>query len=347
MAIVVLATPSPAAAHSTAGVSASNYTARVEAVDPPVAGIDVRIIDVGTRIELRNRSGRTVTVLGYEGEPYLRVAPDGVYQNVRSPAVYLNRKLLPTVEQSPPPPSADPTAPPRWERVSGGSTARWHDHRAHWMGSEDPPAVRRAPGREHVVINGWQVPMRLDDRRLTVSGDVVWVPGPSPWPWVALALGLAVLVLLGSRLRWWPTLMLAAVVMLMVATGVHIGGQWDATSSGLATRLGAAVYPALAGTAAAGAAWQLARRGDPNRAIPMVLLGGLASAIVVGLGDITALTRSQLVFAGPPSLARVAVVVGLGAGAGLTAAAALRLKQPDPARKRRDVASSAAVLPTS
>ena len=40
--------------------------------------------------------------------------------------------------------SADPKAAPLWREVSSGTTAIWHDHRAHFMGNEDPPEVRLA-----------------------------------------------------------------------------------------------------------------------------------------------------------------------------------------------------------
>ena len=83
-----------------------------------------------------------MVVLGYDGEPYLRVGPRGVFENRRSPATYLNRSRIPTTK---PPKSADSSAAPVWHRVSSGTTATWHDHRAHYMGTSEPPAVQRDP----------------------------------------------------------------------------------------------------------------------------------------------------------------------------------------------------------
>src|SRR5687768_6954580 len=58
------------------------------AVDVPDVSWTVRALD--SYLEVTNRSGGALTVLGYEGEPYLVIGPDGVLENRNSPAVYLN-----------------------------------------------------------------------------------------------------------------------------------------------------------------------------------------------------------------------------------------------------------------
>ena len=45
----------------------------------------------GGQLELTNRSGQEVLVRGYRLEPYLRVGPDGVFENQRAPSAYTNR----------------------------------------------------------------------------------------------------------------------------------------------------------------------------------------------------------------------------------------------------------------
>ena len=117
-------------------------------------------------------------MLGYDHEPYLRVGRRGVFENTRSPATYLNRS---TTISGRPPASADASAAPVWRRISSGTTARWHDHRAHFMGSDDPPAVARNPDTRRVVDN-FEIPMRV--RRVILGrrhGQIVYVPPPSPW----------------------------------------------------------------------------------------------------------------------------------------------------------------------
>src|SRR5215211_273095 len=88
---VLVASAPPAAAHGVGGIQPSNYETRVLGISPPVVGVTIRAVDLGNRLELRNMSQHDVTVLGYESEPYLRVGPRGVFENQRSPAVYLNR----------------------------------------------------------------------------------------------------------------------------------------------------------------------------------------------------------------------------------------------------------------
>ena len=84
---------SPAAAHGVGGREPTNVRSRILSVSPQLPGLDVELIEDGARVELTNTGPTEVTVLGYEDEPYLRVGPEGVFENTRSPAVYQNRSL--------------------------------------------------------------------------------------------------------------------------------------------------------------------------------------------------------------------------------------------------------------
>lgn len=322
---IVVVTAQPAAAHGVGGIQPSNFRTVVDGTTPHVRGLSVQSIDLGNQIELRNDSGVEVVVLGYQGEPYLRVGPRGVFQNLRSPATYLNRTRN---GQTQVPASADPAAVPEWTRVGSGTVARWHDHRVHWMGTQDPPEVARAPHQRH-VIDHWSFQLRRGSQDINVTGDLVWVPGPSPWGWVLGAGAVAVLVVALSRTRAWRWVLVATLGVLVVSETAHVVGTWTATSASFASKLGASVY-SLGGIALAAVAlvWLIVR--PPSNAIPAVLFAGLIVAVAGGLADLTTLTRSQLPTDAPAPIARIEIMLALGLGAGLAAAAALRLRPPAP-----------------
>ena len=74
LAAVVVVAP-PAGADSLTGAEPSNYQTRVLGVRPALEGVSVEVADAGARLRLHNRSDREVVVLGYAGEPWLRVQP--------------------------------------------------------------------------------------------------------------------------------------------------------------------------------------------------------------------------------------------------------------------------------
>jgi hypothetical protein len=321
-AVLLVASAGPASAHGVGGLQPTNYETVVRGVRPPAAGLVAASADLGGKIELRNDSATPVIVIGYEKEPYLRVGRAGVWENRRSPAVYLNRSVRPSGAA---PGRYDARARPEWHRVADGPVARWHDHRAHWMDTRDAPAVRRDPGARHVVIADWRIPLRQDGHRLAIEGDVVWVPGPSPWPWVLGAIGLAALVVAVSRTRRWVGAISAALGIAIVSETVHVIGAWQASTASVASRLGASVY-SIGGIGIAVLALVWLRRRDPWAAMPAVLIAGLFLLVAGGLADLTTLTRSQVPSTLGPGAARLTVTIALGIGTGLVIAAAWRLR---------------------
>jgi hypothetical protein len=322
IAVVVVAAQ-PAAAHDVPGIKPSNFETTVRGTTPRVAGLIVRPIDLGNELELRNDTGADVVVLGYQGEPYLRVGPRGVFENRRSPATYLNRTRDGKTRV---PGDADPAAAPEWNRLASGTVARWHDHRAHWMGTDDPPEVARAPDQRHVVDH-WSLQLRRGTQDVTVAGDLLWLPGPSPWGWVLGALAITLALVALSRTPVWRWVLAGALGIVVVSETAHVVGTWNATSAAFATKIGASVY-SIGGIALAVVAlvWLVVR--PPYNAIPAVLFAGLIVAFAGGLADLTTLTHSQLPTDVPADVARLEVALALGLGAGLAASAALRLRPP-------------------
>jgi hypothetical protein len=320
---LLLGWATPAAAHVVGtGATPTNYRTIILSVSPPVPGLSVRVLEAGNKLQLTNHSGEVVVVLGYDGEPYLRVGPSGVEENQRAPSTYLNRSALPPARQTLPA-QADPSAPPRWRRVSSQPVAVWHDHRAHWSGTSPPPLVRAAPGREQVVIPNWQVPLRVGSQTVLVSGEVVWIPGPSPWPWLGLAALLCAVALLASRTRRGKQALAVVVAATVAADIVHASGSWLGSAAPLATKLGANVTSAAGWVVAAFAVERLLRgRGDAGRTL--LLLAGIFLVVAGALPDLATLSRSQLPSAFSPAWTRAAVTVTLGLGTAMVLAPLLR-----------------------
>jgi hypothetical protein len=165
----------------------------------PPTGVTVVVKDGDDRLRLQNRSGSEVVVQGYDGEPYLRFARDGVYRNASSPATYLNEDRY---GQAVLPASADPKAEPRWEKVADGDVYEWHDHRIHWMSPESPPQVREAPNQPHHVFD-WEVPATIGGKAFVLAGSLDYTPpssGGSIIPYVAAP--VAALLLALGILAW-------------------------------------------------------------------------------------------------------------------------------------------------
>jgi hypothetical protein len=320
---VVLATAAPASAHTVGGERATNYRTRVLSLVPAVAGVTLQPIEQGNRLQLTNTSAHDVVVLGYDGEPYLRIGPRGVFENTRSPATYLNRTRLGT---DTPPKSADPSAAPEWRHVSDGTTARWHDHRAHWMSTTPPPAVRRAP-HDPQLIQRFTIKLRTSGKVLRARGDVWWLPGPSPWPWIALAVGFGVAIVVFARTRWSVPAMGGALGIVLVATVMHAVGAWGASYRSPANRLADAL-PTL-GALALGviAEVQLFRRGM-RAAAPLLVFAGLFVGIAIGLADLSGLSHSQLPTDLPSWLDRLTIALALGGGFGVALGAAFHVGAP-------------------
>lgn len=330
--IIVLGSAAPAAAHGVGGVEPSNYETTIRGVEPSTVGVQVHVRDTGDSIELVADPDVEVIVLGYEDEPYLRFDAEGVSENRNSPAVFLNRSRD---TRKSAPPEYDASTEPDWRRISNGHSATWHDHRAHWMGANDPPAVRDDPGNRHVVIEDWEIPIVVDGTEAAVRGDVTWVPGPAVWPWVLVALTLFVAAIALGRTRRWPTVLVVELVLLVALETSHIVGLWLGTTGTLGTQVEANVYSFLGVLLGAYALWRLARRPDPYDATPAALVAAIVLFVAGGLADISTLGSSQLPTALAPVLARLGVAVSLGAGAGVATVAAMRLRRPGGAASAR------------
>jgi hypothetical protein len=326
---LALVLAAPASAHTISGPKPTNYRSRVVSMTPQVPGISVGVVDLGAKLELTNRTNSEVLVLGYEDEPYLRIGPNGVFENLHSQATYINR----TRQGSSVPVGVDtsPTAKPEWKKISDSNSHRWHDHRIHWMSAQPPPTVAAAPG-QFVHISTQRITFVHDGQRVIVAVTLDWVPGPRAWPWIfpivlLFALGLA----LALKTGWWRALaVLVAVLVLfdivhaisyeIARPGTNLGkvGQFFVDNF-----VSVAVWIAAIPTVIA--LWH--RRIEAMYGVAFV---GLLVALVGGVSDLSTLWKSQLPGAGPDWLTRLEVAIALGLGSGLAVGALIRMIRSRP-----------------
>ncbi len=173
--------------------SSYHYRSTITAVRPSVPGLSLQVLEFADRLQLTNHSGQTVTVYGYQGEPYARVLADGTVQlNTRSPAYYLNQNFFANVTV---PASASPSAPPQWTTVDRTGQLEWHDHRIHWMSPSIPPQVKDQGKRTKIF--DWQVPIRVGASTGAVSGELVWTPESGTKTPASAIAALAAIIVLG------------------------------------------------------------------------------------------------------------------------------------------------------
>jgi hypothetical protein len=187
IALAVLAAPATALAHE----GNPNYRSVIDGVKPAVKGVSITVLGYDDQMQLLNRSTQTVTIQGYNGEPYARVLPDGTVEvNKRSPAMYLNEDRLGDIT---PPKSADPKLPPQW--VTQGKDRRfiWHDHRMHEFSNAVPPQVKDVHKR--TKIWDYSVPISVGSTKGAITGTLYWAGKPKGFPIAAIISLIAVIVL--------------------------------------------------------------------------------------------------------------------------------------------------------
>ena len=290
--------PAGAAAHGPVDPVAASYLARVRSVP---AGLDAQVIDADQRMWLRVASG-TLVVLDYRGAPYLRFSSAGVEVNKNSEMYYLNQTPLAWAV----PPGLTRSTPPKWARISDGSTYSWHDGRLHALAT-----VALAPDTSYV--GRWSIPVVFDEHVSAISGGLWHAKDLSiVWFWPILVLLACVLAALRVRnaaldARVARALSIAALMGIVVAgVGRDLHGRPDVSVLQLITL---AAIVAFAG-------W----------ALRQVLLGRsgyfsffivAAVAIWEGVTLIPTLVDGFVLAALPAPIVRTAAVLCLGCGIGL------------------------------
>jgi hypothetical protein len=191
MMLAAVAVAAPASAHTGTLPDSQYYRSTITSVTPVVSGLDFSLQKTGESITLTNHTGRTVIVLGYTGEDYLRITPTGVDENVNSLSSFLNGSLiisgLPQENTQ-----ASESEPPEWKHVSNTPSYTWHDHRMHWMAQQRPPVVAANPRVPHTVFD-WSMDLTVGGDPVVVKGTLRWIGAPA-----VTGLMIALIVTIGT-----------------------------------------------------------------------------------------------------------------------------------------------------
>lgn len=319
----------PASAHGVPTAGPPNWVSTVTSA--PGDGLAWSVVGVDAALRLDNQSGREVLVRGYAGEPYLRIGPDGVFENVRSTTRWLNLNRFGDLTTIKVPSDVGAEQPPSWTRVADGPTWTWFDHRIHWIQiNRLPPVVMSGPDVRQVVRE-WTVPAELGGEQVGPSGELLWLPSPLPafGPWLLVGAAAALLALGALVTRRWRS---GAVAVTLAGLLLAVIGAWYEVGSvielGNVVPGGSVLTAALRTTAlvigAVAAVVLVAQRHPWARWV--LLASTLAVAASVGLRELEVLNLPVARGPLPTPLTRALVIASLA----LPAAAVATLILPGP-----------------
>jgi hypothetical protein len=332
--------------------------------DPGLPGVAWTVHTGGLVIEVENHGAGVLVVEGYEGEPFLRIGPDGVERNRNSPATYLGEDRFGEVAI---PPNADAEAAPEWRRLSERPRHVWHDHRVHWMSPSPPRVVDAGPleralmaldlvghlgsaGPQQGGLQPWTIRMTYDGEPAVLTGELAWRDAPSPLPWLLVAGLLAAPGLLGVRRTSLPGLVRPAALLVgavAAINAVHLVDDLAAWPSHPLDDLFGLLHTAMFLTVGlVGAAW--AWRAESGRLLAL----GIAGAGVLyhqGLVRGPMLLASGFPTVWPDPLIRLTVALALAQAVvvAVVLVAGRRREGPGVADQPSSTTSSVASMPAS
>ena len=301
--LAALVAPGVAQAHHTAvPVVALDYHNRILPGAIGTSGVRASVEDAGRKVRLTVTGNHSVTVLGYEHEPFLRFDASGVWANRESKtaeALRLTRYRLPGFVSSP------------WIKVSSGHSLSWADARA-WA----PSAALHGRSVVH-----WSVPVLVDGQVTKIRGELTRASKPLLWPWILVgALPLLAAAAAARRRRWLWAGATGLAALAGAATLANLGGF---ATGGLSVTADRWVLLGVEVTLSVIAVGALRRPGA--RLIAVAALA--AFAVLQALSELAVFRHGVVVSGLPAAVVRAAAALALGAGLG---AAALVFLVPTP-----------------
>jgi hypothetical protein len=296
-----------------AGASASTTSpgreaSVVESISPATDAIAVRIIGGDTAMGVSVKPGHSLVVLGYDGEPYLRVEPDGTVQTNRSsPTLYSNVDRYGTASV---PKGLDSRDAPKWETISDSGDVVWHDHRVHWMTPGQDPAVDSTG-----TIQTWSVPLVVDGTRTAVSRRLSVAPTDDPWIHLAVSAAAIACLCYGFRNRAVAGALIA-LAGASIAAAASAVGEWMSLPSSVERSVLVLLLPLLSVVLVVAAGTILVRvrhreGAGQQRGVGELIVVGVVSMTGWLVLRTTSLWQPVLVTSVDPRIERMLVTVAL------------------------------------
>lgn len=286
VALLALGLPAGASAHGSKTVNALDFEARITSVATGTGGVSATVVDGDRKLALAVRGQRTVVVLGYAGEPFLRFSTKGVEVNERSPTAVIvklaKRGSNPVLAAG---------AAPTWSQVSAGHRYAWHDDR---LGPK--PGLTYGEGN----VAGWTIPLAVDGAPTRIAGRLWHAKGPGIWVWLALLAAAAVAAVALARKRNSRAVGITAVAGAVVAcasallVSIALGFTPGKPASAAWANTAYSVLVATAGLAALAFASR-ARQGVAGVVALFSTLAALSHANVLVRGYVIALVPAWIV----------------------------------------------------
>jgi hypothetical protein len=218
VAVVVLVAAPTASAHVRSGTVATDFRASLAALPASLRHlIAARIYDSDRAVRLSVAPGHTAVILGYVGEPFVRVsAARGVEVDASAPTAG-GTGLLAHV----------PVHSGGWLKLAGGRAVTWHDSRLRAL----PPGVDRKT---------WTIPLVVDGRPAQLRGEIWRVDTPEAVRGIAGA-ALGILCLAGAAVNF-PILLHGVVLSLFPAAAARALVALTLWSGAAAVVLGMVVF---------------------------------------------------------------------------------------------------------
>lgn len=226
VSIVLSASAIPASAHGIGGIGPTDSETVITSIKPPTNAFAINPIENGQKMQLTRTGNKDIVVLGVDSEPYILINSKGTFLNEKSATRIINRSTNSTVPVSESneefsKTSGDPRTTPKWIKQSSKQTYKWHDHRAHYMGTV-PNGVTELGTSSFPILSG--------DSVHTINVKFVTTKKVNTTPYIGVGITLTLIIVSSLKIKkianvlWSRIFLLSSSIVLCIFEVIHIFG---------------------------------------------------------------------------------------------------------------------------